>query len=130
VANDPADNCDSLGLWTLGGRLSISIIIWNWNIGLYLDSHGGCENQSSTGWGFTGGASVTGGLTATTAESVKDLRNTTYQAGASGGVPLGAQGEGNLVWGQGYIGGDFGIGFGVGAPISPQGFKCNTSPID
>ncbi|MCX8107584.1 MAG: RHS repeat-associated core domain-containing protein [Verrucomicrobiae bacterium] len=128
--NGPIDHLDYLGLWTIGLRLSISLVIWNLNIGLYIDSRGGYENQCSTGWGFTAGVSITGGVTMTTAESVKNLRNETYQAGISGGIPLGAQGEINAVWGDGYFGVDLGIGLGAGSPISPQGFKCNTRPID
>jgi RHS repeat-associated protein len=130
VNNEPTHAMDYLGLWTFGFRISVSLVVFNFNLSLQIDSTGNYENQCSSGFGFTAGVSITGGVTATTAESVQDLRGRTMTAGAAGGIPLGAQGEANAVWGDGYIGGDLGIGLGAGSPITPQAFVCDTKPVD
>ncbi|MGH7952408.1 MAG: RHS repeat-associated core domain-containing protein [Limisphaerales bacterium] len=135
VNNNPLDNGDYLGLWTIGFRIDLSVLFWSWQVALTFDNHGHFENTWSSCTGITGGASLTGGLTATSAESVEDLRGESYSVGLAGGE--GWAGEINAVGRNGsgaggennYGGLDVGFGVGGGLPITPQAFKCNTSPI-
>jgi hypothetical protein len=78
------------------------------------------------GFGFTGGASLTAGVTATNAAGLSALEGRSRQGGVAAGLPFGPGGEVNVVSGIGYQGVDVGFGFGAGLPVSPQIFFNNT----
>ena len=130
VYNEPINLVDINGLWTISLRLNISILFWDvqWNITYASD--GTYENQRVTGIGFTPSASITGGITATTAETCTDLRGPGKVFGEQRGpnvVPV--IGEANYVWGDGYDGIDVGIGLGLGAPFF-QYFETETTGVN
>jgi RHS repeat-associated protein len=135
VQNGPINGVDPLGLDTWSLRANLSIVIWQFTFsGSYSTQDGTVSTQVATGFGLTLGASLTGGVTHTNAPTARALEGISNGAGATGGELW--VGELNYVWTddyngadsgdpclKGYSGIDFGIGVGIGLPISPQYFR-------
>ena len=124
VANNPVNLTDPLGLWTVGGRFNVSGPGFDVSFNVTVDGHGNVDLTTSRGPGATAGLSATLGVTTTDADCVDMLHGWSNSAGFSGGEALVI--ENNVVWGDGYVGGDFGLGLGAGAPITPQGARTHT----
>jgi len=113
------------GGWTVGLRLNFSGGPIDATVAATIDGHGNVDITKASGPGLTGGLSITAGLTTTNAGSVDSLHGWGNSLGFSAGEGLNI--ENNIVWGNGYVGGDFGIGIGAGLPITPQGARTKTS---
>jgi len=122
--NNPGNLTDPLGLWTVGGRFNVSGPVFDVSFNVTVDGHGNVDLTTSRGPGATAGLSATLGVTTTDADCVDMLHGWSNSAGFSGGEALVI--ENNVVWGDGYVGGDFGLGLGAGSPITPQGARTHT----
>jgi RHS repeat-associated protein len=128
VSNNPVNLWDPLGLWTVGGRINVSGPGFDVSFGITIDGHGNVDFTTSRGPGFTGGLGATLGVTTTNADCVDELHGWGNSAGFSAGEVVSL--ENNAVWGDTYVGGDFGFGIGAGLPFSPQGARTYTHSIN
>jgi hypothetical protein len=115
-------------LWTVGGRINVSGPGFDVSFGITIDGHGNVDFTTSRGPGFTGGLGATLGVTTTNADCVDELHGWGNSAGFSAGEVVSL--ENNAVWGDTYVGGDFGFGIGAGLPFSPQGARTYTHSIN
>ncbi|GGX65926.1 RHS repeat-associated core domain-containing protein [Saccharospirillum salsuginis] len=131
AANNPINIIDPFGLYTVAGGANFS---FGWGagatFGLNLVSDG---NQNigiqfvSGGGGDTPGASATGSIEYTTAETIYDLEGFGSQTAVDGGEVI--VGEAGAMFGNGFSGGYAALGLGVGTPVGASGYVTDTTTL-
>ncbi len=135
VLNDPVNLVDPWGLKTEALRLNLTVIFADFTVGVVRDDKGNYGIQITPSMGLSGSVSLSLGITVTDAPCIFALSGAGTNAGVALNSPVPFVGgeannvSGGLPYQNTYNGWDFGVGLGIGLPLTPQLFVGETAII-
>ncbi|MBA3012185.1 MAG: hypothetical protein FP812_18415, partial [Desulfobacula sp.] len=133
VLNDPINKIDPFGLDTTTNRVNLTFIFGDITFGKTYDDKGNSGFLFSAAFGFSASLGITFGQTTTNAPTIDDLEGWGTSAGVAAGSPIPFFGaEINRVttdrpYENAYYGTDWGVGLGIGLPLTGQVFTGITA---